>query len=293
MYARTGVRRRKSRPVFSNGTNAHRVASASAELAPDDCLSSGNLAAIDSRQIERDPRTRFHPSARRFEYTDAADVRQFAVRLERERFANLDGSLHERSRDDRPEPRQRERAVDGEIDGRVWVTRRNRREFVVQRPFERLEIFSGHGRNRKDRSVRGNRPCKLLADPPARIVPALRIDEVDLAYDNEHATHVEELQNLEMLERLRHHAFVCVNDQQQELHAGGSGEHVVKEALVPRHVYDSTFDTIVEAQVREAEVERHAAHALLDQAVGVRSGKRGDQRRLSMVDVSRGSDDVH
>ena len=111
--------------------------------------------------------------------------------------------------------------------------------------------------------------------------------------DHEDAAHVEKLQNLQMLDRLRHHAFVGVDDQQQELHAGCAGQHVVQETLVAGHVDDAAFDSVVEAQVREAEIERHAAHSLFDQAIGVRSGERADQRRLSVIDVSGGSDDVH
>ena len=96
-----------------------------------------------------------------------------------------------------------------------------------------------------------------------------------------------------MLERLRHDAFVGVHDEQQQLHARGAGEHVVQEALVAGHVDDAALDSVVEAQVREPEIERHAALALFDPAIGVRSGERRDERGLPVIDVSRRSDDVH
>ncbi len=87
---------------------------------------------------------------------------------------------------------------------------------------------------------------QLLPDAPARGIPLLTLDEVDLAYDHEDAAHVEKLQNLQMLDRLRHHAFVGVDDQQQELHAGCASQHIVQETLVAGHVDDAAFDTVVE-----------------------------------------------
>ena len=96
-----------------------------------------------------------------------------------------------------------------------------------------------------------------------------------------------------MLERLGHDALVGIDDQQQELHAGRARKHVVQEALVSGNVDDAAFHAVVEAQVRETEVEGHAAQLLFDQTVGVGSGERGDQRRLSVIDVPGRPDDVH
>ena len=83
-----------------------------------------------------------------------------------------------------------------------------------------------------------------------------------------------------MLDGLRAHAFVGGDDQQQQFHARGAGEHVVQEALVAGHVDDPGFDAVVVAQVREAEVERHPAQLLFDPAVGIGAGQRADERRL-------------
>ena len=96
-----------------------------------------------------------------------------------------------------------------------------------------------------------------------------------------------------MLDGLRPHAFVRRDDEQQHVHPGRAREHVVQKALVPGHVDDPRLDAVVEAQVRETEVERHPAQALFDPAIGIGPRQRADQRRLPVVDVTGGADDVH
>ncbi len=81
-----------------------------------------------------------------------------------------------------------------------------------------------------------------------------------------------------MLHRLRPHAVVRGDDQQEQFHPGRAGEHVVHEALVPGNVDDPRFDAVVEAQVREPEVERHPTQLLLDPAIGIGAGERAHER---------------
>ncbi len=163
----------------------------------------------------------------------------------------------------------------------------------MQRRAQRIEVLAGHDRDRKDRRVLGDRSAQALADFGAGLGDARHPNQIDLRRYDQHAAHVEKLQDREMLERLRHNAFVDIHDEQQQLHAGSTGEHVVQEFLVARHVDDSGLDAVVEAQVREAEIERHAALAFLGPAVGVRSRQGLDQRRLPVIDVPRRPDDVH
>ena len=120
-----------------------------------------------------------------------------------------------------------------------------------------------------------------------------RLDEVDLARNDDDAPHVEKLQDREMLERLRHDSFAGVHDQQQKFHPGRARQHIVQEALVPRHVYDAALGAVVETQMGEAKIERHASRSLLLPAIGIRSGQRLDECRFSVIDMSRRSDDVH
>ena len=54
-----------------------------------------------------------------------------------------------------------------------------------------------------------------------------------------------------------------------------------------------SLGSVAETQVGEAQIERHASPSLLLPPVGIRSSQRFDECRLSMIDVSRRSNDVH
>ena len=49
----------------------------------------------------------------------------------------------------------------------------------------------------------------------------------------------EQVEDRQVLARLRHDALVGGDDQQREVDAAGAGEHVLDEALVARHVDDA------------------------------------------------------
>ena len=90
----------------------------------------------------------------------------------------------------------------------------------------------------------------------------------------------------EVLARLRHHAVVGGDDQQEHVDAGGARHHRAHEPLVPRHVDDRQPPAGRERERRVAELDRDAARLLLRQPVGVDPGQRGDERRLAVVDVA-------
>ena len=96
-----------------------------------------------------------------------------------------------------------------------------------------------------------------------------------------------------MLQGLRHHAFDRRDDQQQHVHSGRAGEHVVQKAFVPRHVHDARFRSTLENQVREPKVERHPAQLLFRPTIGIGPRESGDESRLSVIDMTRRADDTH
>ncbi len=101
----------------------------------------------------------------------------------------------------------------------------------------------------------------------------------------------EQVDDRQMLARLRHHAVVGGDDQQHEVDAGRAGQHVVDEALVARHVDEAEHAAVRRRQIGEAEIDGDAARLLLLQAVGVDAGQRAHQRGLAVVDVAGGADD--
>ena len=54
---------------------------------------------------------------------------------------------------------------------------------------------------------------------------------------------------------------------------------------------DDTGRRVARIEMREAEIDRDAALALLLEPVGVDTGQRFDQRRLAVIDVTGGTED--
>ena len=118
------------------------------------------------------------------------------------------------------------------------------------------------------------------------------IDEVALGDGDEAVAQAEEAEDFQVLARLRHDRVVGGDDEQDEVDAGGAGEHVLDEAFVAGHVHDAK-PVLAQVQCREADIDGDAAGLLFRQAVAVNAGQRLDQRRLAVVDVpGRAQDQV-
>ncbi|HEV3105387.1 MAG TPA: hypothetical protein VGZ01_06850, partial [Trinickia sp.] len=126
-----------------------------------------------------------------------------------------------------------------------------------------------------------------------RDLSAVWIDEIDFGQHDDRARNVEKIENVEMLERLLFGSFWRCDDEKQQLHARGTGEHVMQEALVTGNVNDAGFDTVREAQRRKAEIECHASLLLFDEPIGIVAGQCDDERTLAVIDVPGCSDYVH
>ena len=110
-----------------------------------------------------------------------------------------------------------------------------------------VQTFACQRRDGIDRCIRGDRSLQLAPHSLRGSIALRGIQQIDLRKGDEHAAHVKKLQDLQMLERLRHHALAGIYREQQELHAGGAGKHIVKEPFVARHVDDAGFNAIVKA----------------------------------------------
>ena len=94
-----------------------------------------------------------------------------------------------------------------------------------------------------------------------------------------------------MLARLRHGAVVDRHCQQGEVDRSESGQHVMNETLVARHIHKADGFARRNRQISESEVDRHAALFLLGQTIGVDASQCLDQQRLAVIDVACSSDD--
>jgi len=120
------------------------------------------------------------------------------------------------------------------------------------------------------------------------------VHQVNFRKHDDASPDVEEVDDLEVLSRLGHDAFVSRDDQHHGIQPVSAGQHVAHESRVPRHVDDPHLHSAWQAQVCEPEIDGHAAPLFLSQAVWIDPGQDGDQRGLPMVDVaSRPDDESH
>ena len=119
------------------------------------------------------------------------------------------------------------------------------------------------------------------------------VDEVGLGKGDETLLDVEKVEDGEVLAGLGHDAFVGGDNEEGHVDAADAGEHIADEAFVAGDVDDGDFLAGGEGEPGEAEVDGHAAFALLGEAVGVDAGEGFDEGGLAVVDVACGAYDVH
>ena len=94
-----------------------------------------------------------------------------------------------------------------------------------------------------------------------------------------------------MLSRLRHYGFICGDDKHDQVDSANAGKHVLDEALVTGNVNETHGRAGVQIEVGEPEIDGDAPLFLFLQAIGIDAGKRLDERRFPVVDVSGSSYD--
>jgi len=98
-----------------------------------------------------------------------------------------------------------------------------------------------------------------------------------------------------MFSRLRLDAFVGGDDQQDEIDAADSREHIADKALVARDIDKAEAKSVAaikggKFQVGESDVNGDAAPLFFFESVSVDPSQGADEGRLAMIDVSCGAD---
>ena len=98
-----------------------------------------------------------------------------------------------------------------------------------------------------------------------------------------------------MFAGLRLDGGICRDDQQHQVDAAYSGQHVADKTLMPGDIDKAQLEQGTvrrsQLQVRESEVNRDAAALLFFQPVGVDAGQGANQGRLAVVNMPRSTDD--
>ena len=154
-----------------------------------------------------------------------------------------------------------------------------------------IHALSGQRRNRQDFGALKHRSDGRRPDLPGDSRQALGSDEVGLRQGHKAALDAEQVDDRQMLARLRLDPVICCDREQGEIDPACPGHHGVDEALMARHVDETEHSPGLQRQIGEAEIDGDAPRLLLLQPVAVDPGQRFDQCGLAMVDMAGGADD--
>ena len=163
---------------------------------------------------------------------------------------------------------------------------------------------SRRARRRARRTPRRSRTSTRRSGRPPSAVPRTRsvtsararsrprgVDEIALGERDHRAVRAEDVDDLEVLLRLRLPPLVGRDDEQHEADRSDAGEHRADEPLVPRDVDEPELASRGERAPRVPELDRQAPALLLVETIGVHPGQTRDEARLAVIDVAGGRDD--
>jgi hypothetical protein len=197
-----------------------------------------------------------------------------------------------RARHHRARPPDGEHPVEELPDPAVLLGGRRVRHHLVEGRRQPVEAVARCRRARHDRRVRQRGPGQAFANLQLRDLQRLGVDQVRLGQRDHAARRAEDVDDLEVLLRLGLPPLVGGHDEHHEADRPHPGQHVPDEPLVARHVDEPDLAAGGERGPGEPQVDRQAAALLLGQPVGVDAGETQDQRRLPVVDVPGGGDDL-
>ena len=183
----------------------------------------------------------------------------------------------------------------GTIDRQAKRALARRSDAVVQRRRDQRahgrQTVSGDEREWENRRSFERRVCDRATDLVAH-VPYPRVGgEIGFGDHDNGPRHPEQMKDVQMLSRLRHHTIVGGDGEEDQVHPVRAREHVSDEPLVTGDVHDPRSLTAWQIEIRKSEIDRNAARLLFQEPIGILPGQRLDEAGLTVIDVPGGSDD--
>ena len=137
-------------------------------------------------------------------------------------------------------------------------------------------------------------PAQKLLHFQAHDLKCLGIDRIGFGQHGNATPHAQQLQNVEVLPRLRLDRLIRRNHQQHQINATHACQHVAHKALVPGNIDKAQPQSLSarrlvirggQVHVREAKVNGDASPLLFLQSVSINPGQSLHQRGFTVVDV--------
>src|SRR6476646_3747428 len=249
----------------------------------DEDVSPSDLTTLDAGEGDGHPLSGLGSLDLTVVHLHASNSHIASLRLDAQHVAAADSPGPERAGCDGADPPQREHAVDVQPRRRVIALGLNSR--ACKRGPKLVQPLARLCAHRDDldcgRELVCLRHCEL---------DGLGVDGVGLRDRDDPVLHPEQAQDRQVLVRLWPRAFRRVDHEQEEIDAGGAGDHGANETLVTRHVDEREAAPVGELERRVTEIDRDSAGLLLRQAIRVLARQRPDEPRLAVVDVTGGPD---
>ena len=121
---------------------------------------------------------------------------------------------------------------------------------------------------------------------PRQILDSLGGCELGLREDDDATIYAEQVEDRQMLKRLRHNPVIDGDCQKGKIDPACTCEHRVNEALVAWNIDEADRLPRSRGHIGEAQVNRDAAGFLILQPVASDARQRFDQSRLAVIDVT-------
>ena len=200
-------------------------------------------------------------------------------------------ALDECARHHRAEAVDRKHAVDGQAEGCAQALFLHLRHKRFERLAQLTDALTRVGGNRVDRLSLQEGAPDLLLDVLFHHLDPLAIHHVGLRDDDNALPNAQQLQDAEVLHRLRHKALVRRDNKHRKVDTARAGEHILDKLFMSRHVDDTRLRAVVKVEVGKAQLDRDPAFFLLHETVGVNAREGLDEKRLAVVHMARGADD--
>ena len=251
----------------------------------DERISPCDVAPIDAGKAHRDALARLGSLDVAVVHLDAPHSDVAAGRLEPQLISCSDRARPERSRNDRAEAGNGERAIDVEPRRAVGALVLDGVGDSRERGAELVETFARARAHAHDLGSRDELDRLGLGE-----LDRLVVDGIDLRQRDDTVLDPEQTQDREVLVRLRARALTRIDHEQEQIDPGRAGDHRAHEALVARNVDHGEPAPVGKLERRIAEIDRDPASPLLGQPVRVLPRQRSHEPRLAVVDVTRGAD---
>ena len=161
---------------------------------------------------------------------------------------------------------------------------------LLQDLLEFLDPGTGRGAGAHQRSGLEKRSLNQLAHFFFNQIDPTGFREVALREDQDAGGQIEHPENVEVFSGLAVDRVIRGDDEEGQIHPGGSSQHVANESFVTWDI-DDAKSVGADDEFGEAQFDRDAPFFFFGKSVGVDAREGSNKRRLAVIDVSGGSQD--